>query len=106
MTEIAYGIAWSRHRRATAKAARLQAWFEEMMDLHNGHILQIDGDVPSRAGVLLARARAAGSAPNTEDAWLAATAELHGLQVLTFNDADFRPFGVAFLNPPTNLPPD
>jgi hypothetical protein len=106
MTEIAYGIAWSRHRGATAKAARLQAWFEEMMDLHSGRILQIDGDIASRAGALLAIARAAGSAPNTEDAWIAATAELHGLQVLTFNDADFRPFGVAFRNPQTSPPPD
>ena len=105
ITEIAYGIAWSRHRRATAKAARLQAWFEQMMDLHSGHILQVDGDIASRAGVLLAIARAAGSAPNTEDAWIAATAELHGLLVLTFNDADFRPFGVAFRNPLTDLTP-
>ena len=106
MTEIAYGIAWSRHRGATAKAARLQAWHEEVIALHSERILPIDGDIALRAGALLAIARSAGSAPNTEDAWIAATAELHGLQVLTFNDVDFRCLGVAFTNPRTALPPD
>jgi predicted nucleic acid-binding protein len=55
---------------------------------------------------LLAVARSAGSAPDTEDAWIAATAELHGLQVLTFNVADFRHLGVAYRNPLNNPPPD
>ena len=27
-------------------------------------------------------------------AWIAATAKLHGLEVLTFNMADFRPMGI------------
>jgi len=106
MTEIAYGIAWSRHRGASAKAARLQAWLEEVVSSHGDRIYQIDSTIALRAGALLAIARSAGFAPNTEDAWIAATAECHGLTVLTLNDADFRPLGVPFLNPLTNPPPD
>jgi len=106
LTEIAHGIAWSRHRGATANAARLQTWLEETIDLHGDRILPIDREIALRAGALLSTARAAGSAPDTEDAWIAATAELHGLTVLTFNEADFRPLGVAFRNPLTDPPPD
>jgi predicted nucleic acid-binding protein len=106
ITEIAYGIAWARHRGATAKAARLQVWHEQVITLHGERILPIDGEIALRAGALLAIARAAGSAPNTEDAWIAATAELRGLCVLTFNAADFRSLGVAFTNPRTDRPPD
>jgi predicted nucleic acid-binding protein len=56
--------------------------------------------------VLLARARAAGFEPDIEDAWIAASAELHGMIVLTFNDADLRPMGVPVCNPGSTLPPD
>lgn len=34
-----------------------------------------------------------------EDATIAATAQVHGLTVVTRNVADFKPFGVAVLNP-------
>ena len=106
LTELAYGVAWLRHRGANAKAARLGAWHEEMMHFHDGRIIPVDIDIARRAGVLLAITRAAGFDPDTEDAWIAATAEVHGMEVLTFNEADFRPMGVAFRNPLTDLPPD
>jgi predicted nucleic acid-binding protein len=34
-----------------------------------------------------------------EDAMIAATAQIHGLTVVTRNIADFKAFGVALLNP-------
>jgi predicted nucleic acid-binding protein len=106
LTELAYGVAWLRHRGATAKAARLVAWQEEMVRFHAGRIIPIDIDIAVRAGALLSIARAAGFDPDTEDAWIAATAELHGMEVLTFNEADFRPMRVASRDPLTDLPPD
>jgi predicted nucleic acid-binding protein len=34
-----------------------------------------------------------------EDAMIAATAQIHGLVVVTRNVNDFRPFGISLLNP-------
>jgi toxin FitB len=106
LTELAYGVAWLRHRGATAKAALLDAWQQEMLRFHAGRIIPIDIDIAIRAGALLSIARAAGFDPDTEDAWIAATAELRGMQVLTFNEADFRPMRATFRNPLADLPPD
>ena len=106
MTELAYGIAWLRHRGAIARAARLAAWQEEMVRFHEGRIIPVDTDIAVRAGALMAIARAAGFDPDSEDAWIAATAELHGMEVLTFNEADFRPMRVGYRNPLKDLPPE
>jgi hypothetical protein len=65
----------------------------------------VDTDIALRAGVLLAAARATGVEPDIEDAWIAASAELRSMTVLTFNDADYRPMGVRLLNPAAALPP-
>ena len=78
---------------------------DEVVSFHGEHILAVDADAALRAGVLLAMARAAGVELDLEDAWIAASAELHGMTVLTFNDADFRPMGVAVQNPGVQLPP-
>ena len=106
LTEISYGIAWLRHRGATARATRLSLWQEEMLRFHAGRIISVDIKIAIRAGALLSIARAAGFEPDTEDAWIAATAEMHEMQVLTYNEADFRPMGVALRNPLTDLPRD
>ncbi|HEY2617313.1 MAG TPA: PIN domain-containing protein [Acetobacteraceae bacterium] len=105
LTEISYGIIRLRQRGATAKARRLAAWLDEVVSLHGEHILPVDIDAALRAGALLAMARAAGAEPDIEDAWIAASAELHGMTVLTFNDAYFRPMGVTVSNPRAGLPP-
>jgi predicted nucleic acid-binding protein len=104
LTEIAYGVAWLRHKKATARAARLARWLDQVVQHHAARILPIDTDIALQAGLLLATARAAGVEPDTTDAWIAATAEVHGLEVLTFNMADFLPMGVACRNPAIDLP--
>ena len=38
--------------------------------------------------------------------WIAASAELHGITVLSFNETDFLPMGVAVCNPGVALPPE
>src|SRR5271165_6507968 len=99
LTEIAYGVARLRQRGATAKARRLSAWLDEVINFHGEHIIAVDIDIALRAGVLLAAARATGVEPDIEDAWIAASAELGSMTVLTFNDADYHPMGVRLLNP-------
>ena len=66
----------------------------------------IDTDIALQAGLLLATARAAGVEQDTTDASIAATAQVHGLEVLTFNMADFQPMGIACRNPAIDLPAD
>lgn len=104
LTEIAYGVAWLRHRGATAKAARLGSWLEQIFQFHERRVLPISVDIALLAGVLRATARAAGAEPDIADAWIAATAEVHGLEVLTFNLSDFGPMGIACRDPVADPP--
>jgi toxin FitB len=106
LTEIAYGVAWLRRRGATARATRLGAWLEEVIRFHGSRILPIETDIALQAGILLATARAAGVEPDTTDAWIGATAVVHGLEVLTLNMADFRPMGIACRDPIADPPPE
>lgn len=106
LTEIAYGVAWLRSRGATARAARLGAWLDQIVQFHAARILPIDTDIALQAGILLATARAAGVEPDTTHPWIGATAKVHGLEVLTFNMADFRPMAITCRDPSTDLPPD
>ena len=76
------------------------------MQHHGARILAVDTVIALQAGVLLAAARAAGVEPDTTDGWIAATAKVHGMEVLTFNTADFQPMGVNCRNPVIDLPPD
>jgi predicted nucleic acid-binding protein len=62
---------------------------QEVVTFHDGRIIPVNLDIAERAGRFLASARAAGFEPDTEDAWIAATADVHGMEVLTFNEADF-----------------
>jgi predicted nucleic acid-binding protein len=106
LTEVAYGVAWLRHRGATVKAARLGNWLEEVFHAHEGRIISVDNDIALQAGSLMAAMRAAGAEPDLADALIAATAKVHGMEVLTFNEADFRPMQVACRNPVTDPPTD
>jgi predicted nucleic acid-binding protein len=106
LTEIAYGIAWLRGRGATARAARLGDWLEQVIQFHESRILPVDIEIALQAGVLMATARAAGVEPDITDAWIAATAKIHSLEVLTFNMADFRPMAVACRDPLADPPED
>jgi predicted nucleic acid-binding protein len=73
---------------------------------HRDRVLPLTADGALRAGELMALAEAAGRDPVFEDAAIAATAERHGLVVLTRNVRDFLPLGVAHLDPFAALPPE
>jgi toxin FitB len=106
LMEISYGIAWLRHRGATRKSTLLQAWLEDLIVFHEPHIIMVGNDVAVHAGVLLARARAGGTEVDTEDALIAATADLNAMTVLTANARHFAPMRVRYADPLTGLPPD
>ena len=95
--EIRRGIemlaAGRRHERlATWLAEELPVRFEE-------RILDIDRQVADTWGVLMARGQKIGLTLGSMDAFVAATAEAHGLTLVTRNVKDFRRLGISLLDP-------
>ena len=76
-----------------AKAAEIEAWVDQVAKTMN--VLPMD----ARTFRVWARMMSGQSDTLIEDAMIAATAEVHGLTVVTRNVRDFRPFGVRFLDP-------
>ena len=90
--EIQAGIELTREQDE-AKALEIGAWLETVAASYN--VLPMDA-AAFRAWAQLMHRR---SDPVYEDAMIAATAQIHGLTVVTRNVADFKAFGVPLLNP-------
>jgi toxin FitB len=105
LLELSYGLNWLRHRGATARAAQLQLWLDAVTGHYGERVLPVDFTVALRAGELIAIARAVGARVGSEDAIIAATADLRGFMVLTANARHFAPMAIAHLNPFRELPP-
>jgi len=97
LTELRYGIERMPpgHRRK-----RLDQWLEEELPLRfEGRILAIDPAIADACGKVVARSEAVGRRLEAMDAFLAATAEVHRLTLVTRNTADFQPTVKGVLNP-------
>jgi predicted nucleic acid-binding protein len=90
--EIQAGIEITREQDA-AKAAEIETWADQVAALWN--VLPMDA-ATFRAWAKLMHRR---SDALIEDAMIAATARVHGLQVVTRNVRDFKNFGIPVLNP-------
>ena len=96
ITELRYGI---ERLPPGNRTKRLQQWLEEELPLRfEGRLLNIDYPVAEACGKIVARSEALGSRMQPMDAFIAATAEVHRLVVITRNTADFRSV-VKILNP-------
>jgi predicted nucleic acid-binding protein len=97
LTELRYGI----ERMAPGnRRKRLGEWLEEELPLRfEGRILAIDGAVADACGKVVARSEALGRRLEAMDAFLAATAEVHRLTLVTRNTSDFQPTFKGVLNP-------
>lgn len=102
-SEVSVGIAKARRTGASRKAANLSSWWAAIEGRYGERILPYDLAVARAAGEIFDLARA--FAPTFPDVAIAATAQVHGLTVLTANEVHFAPFGVPFLNPLKTLPP-
>ena len=97
LAELRYGIERMApgHRRA-----RLGAWLsDELPARFEARILPIDEAVAEAWGSIVARREAAGRPIGSMDAFVAATAEVHQLTLVTRNEADFEGCDVTVLNP-------
>jgi len=90
--ELQAGIEMTRERDA-AKAAEIEAWVDRVAQIWN--VLPMDAAIFRMCAKLMHRR----SDDLFEDAMIAATARVHGLQVVTRNVRDFEDFGVSLLNP-------
>lgn len=104
IAEIEDGIAKLRREGASRKSADLTAWLETVLHLYSDRILAFDAAVARVAGALSDRARGLGRAPGLADIIIAATAQHHGLTVLSRNIRHLEPLGVAVVDPFVKLP--
>jgi toxin FitB len=83
----------------------LTAWLaDELPARFEGRVLAIDRRVAETWGVVLARGQRAGVVVGAMDGFFAATAEAHGLTLVTLNDRDFAKLGVPLLDPSSPPP--
>lgn len=100
--EIKSGIAKAGREGATTKALRLREWWESIEHLYAKKLLPFDLTCAHAAGQILDDARA--HQPGFDDIAIAATAQVHGLTVLTRNMRHFEPLGVRVFDPFVALP--
>ena len=89
ITELRYGI----ERLATGtRRERLDGWLQRDLRLRfEGRILPVDFEVANACGGLISRSESLGRPIEPRDAFIAATAEVHGLTLVTRNVSDFEP---------------
>lgn len=97
LTELRCGI----ERMASGRRRkRLNDWLQnELLMRFEGRILSIDRAIADACGKLVARSEAMGRPIEAMDAFIAATAEVHQLTLVTRNAPDFQPILNAILNP-------
>lgn len=104
VAEIAQGIQKLHRSGGIARAERLAAWLENLINSFSDRILPIDAGVARRTGELSDQATAAGLHPGLADILIAATADLHDLVLLTCNTRHFETLRIEATNPLQELP--
>jgi toxin FitB len=85
--ELRYGV---ERLAAGIRRRRLEEWLGHELPLRfEGRILPVDGDVAEAWGKTVSRSEAAGRPIGAIDAFLAATAEIRRLTLVTRNVSDF-----------------
>jgi len=88
ITELRYGI----ERLATGRGRdRLDGWLrKDLRARFEGRILPVDLEIADTCGRLVARSESLGRPIEPRDAFIAATAEVHALTLVTRNASDFE----------------
>ena len=86
--ELRHGI---ERLPAGRRRERLDAWLrDELSQRFEGRVLPIDAAVANAWGTIVAQRERGGRPIGTMDAFMAATADVHGLTLVTRNASDFR----------------
>jgi predicted nucleic acid-binding protein len=87
LAELRYGV---ERMAAGARRSRLETWLRDELPLRfEGRILTVDNNVAGCWGRAISRSEALGRPMGVMDAFLAATAEVHRLTLVTRNVSDF-----------------
>jgi hypothetical protein len=105
--ELRHGI---ERMHSGARRNRLEAWLTgDLAARFESRMLPIDAGVADLWGGIMARAQVVGRPIGPMDAFIAATAERHGLALVTRDTSEFEPLGLTVVNPwtppSTGLPP-
>lgn len=97
LAELRHGI----ERMATGtRRSRLDLWLKEELPLRfENRIIPVDVSVANTWGQVVARSQALGRTMSVIDGFLAATAEVHQLTMVTRNISDFSNLGRSVVNP-------
>jgi len=97
ITELRYGI----ERLASGRRReRLDGWLRKDLSSRFGErILPVDLEIADACGRLVARCESLGRPIEPRDAFIAATAEVHGLTLVTRNASDFETTVKAIVTP-------
>ena len=89
ITELRYGI---ERMIAGNRRRRLDEWLrEELLSRFEGRVIPVDTAIADACGRLVARNQVLGRPIEPRDAFIAATAEVYRLMLVTRNTSDFQP---------------
>jgi predicted nucleic acid-binding protein len=91
LEEICFGLAWKPN-------ARVLTQFEKIIEEHFD-VLPATEAIARKSGALRGQLQALGKPRSQADMLIAATAAVHGLTLVTRNQADFEGCGISVLNP-------
>jgi toxin FitB len=97
ITELRFGV---EKMAIGGRKQWLHRWLEdELPQRFEGRLLSIDSAIADECGKLIARSESAGRRMGSMDAFIAATAEVHRLMLVTRNVPHFRELIKNVLNP-------
>ena len=97
ITELRYRV---ERLAGGARRQRLDSWLRiDLRSRFEGRTLPIDPDVAEACGKLVARSESLGRPIEPRDAFIAATAEVHRLTLVTRNVSDFQPTLKSIVSP-------
>jgi len=97
LAELRYGIERMAEGR---RRKRIEEWLRDELPVRfEGRVLPVDNAVAEAWGRVVAHREAAGRSIGVIDAFIAATAQIHGLTIVTRNASDFESSVKATVNP-------